>query len=274
MESLRSPFAVLAAGCLVAGCTFNSAGIAMPASGDSAYRADRAPAETAIPNDATGDSWRRDVVSAIEQHPARDASRTDGQLPKDTKPSKDTKSPQDIKPPKDLKLAPDSGGYKPVGTTELLAAWNGMQVKCIADDGSWNSTYIKILDNPTYAALVDGSITLAGATPDTKSWVGGKPSVTVIFDLNSCGLEDPGAGDNEWGSAGILIRGATLSGGQLVLSPGVTTADMDLLDVTASGDFEAGSDFAMADDSGLSSYPQLVPVVAALKQGILQAATK
>jgi hypothetical protein len=186
----------------------------------------------------------------------------------DTKPSPDVKPKPDLRPP-DLKPPPDLG-FKPVGTVDLLAVWAALQVPCVG--GPSGSSSIKPLDNLGYAAIVNGTITLAGAPADTKAWAGTKPCVTVIFDPNACGQEDPINGDGDWGSAGILIRGATLTGGMLLLAAGTGTGDMDFLDVTGSGAFEGGSDFAKPDDSQLASYPQLVGTVNALKQGILKAA--
>jgi hypothetical protein len=49
---------------------------------------------------------------------------------------------------------------------------------------------------------------------------------------------------------------------------------MDLIYVDCAGAFQYSTDFAGPDDAGLQpNYPQLVEVVAALKQGILQAAS-
>jgi hypothetical protein len=252
MLALAVPFALAATGCV-----FNRAGLAA---------GDRSWVERGL-SDGTAD-WPVDAAVSAEATVAD--ARRDGRRP-DGKPLADLRL-ADTKPAKDSQPWPDSAGFKPVGTTDLLAVWSSLKVKCIADDGSWNNTLIGPLDNLGYAAFVDGASTLAGATADTKSWAGSKPAVTVIFDPNACGQEDPINYDGEWGSAGLLIRGATLSAGKLVLAPGTTAADMDFLDVTASGAFESSSDFAGADDKGLAGYPQLAVVVTALEQGILQAA--
>lgn len=284
----RGVRSLLVLGLSLAGCTFDTRGI-LGATADARFRHDRggeggtqadAPelqdsTREAVAADSQTRDGKPDDASVLDAGPKPDAQPLpDLKLAADAKPVPDVKSKVDVKPKVDLKLPdlkppPDLGGFKPVGSAELLAVWGSLQVPCV---GGPSASSIKPLDSSTYAALVNGTTTLAAAPADTKAWVGSKPSVTVIFDPNACGQEDPINGDGDWGSAGILIRGATLVAGKLLLTTGTGTGDMDFLDVTASGAFEGGSDFAKPDDSQLASYPQLVATVNALKQGILQAA--
>lgn len=168
---------------------------------------------------------------------------------------------------------PDLGGYRPVTTSEIVAAWLAVKVPCIDQNGTTAGPDIDIIDTGSIT-LVDGAVTLQGAPADTKAWVGSLPSVTVVFDPNACGLEDPAVGDNSWGTAGLIIRGATIDGqGRLVLQPGVTVNDIDLTDVSGGGSFEGSKDFAKPDDSELVLHPQIVQPINAAKSKILEVAS-
>ena len=169
-------------------------------------------------------------------------------------------------------MPPDqSAAPKPVSVSGLIAGWSALKVPCIGDDGKAAGPDIGILDTPA-ASFVQGSVTLAGAPAQTISWVGGKNSVTVIWDPRSCGDENPLASDEEWTVAGLLVRGATLdSQGRLVLASTTGVKDVDFLDVSVKGAFEGSTDFAQADDSALGDTPQLVPTINAAKQGIIAA---
>ena len=245
---------MLAAGWIAASaaCVFQSGGIPLPAT--DAPRGDRPSVDQPVRLDLADSLPDYPVAPGDSTRDTRQADQRPDSLPKDSKP-------------------PDSKINKPVGAAELLAAWNGAQVKCIDDTGAWDNTYIKILDNSTWVTIVDGAVTLAAAAPDTKLWVGSKPTVTLVFNPNACGTEDAVNG-NQWDCAGILIRGATLTGATFLLSPSATTADMDLIYVDCAGAFLYATDFAGPEDAGLQpDHPQLVAVVAALKLGILQAAS-
>lgn len=126
-------------------------------------------------------------------------------------------------------------------------------VPCVDKNGQADGTQIPVADSAT-VQLFDGAVTLAGAASETTAWVGGKPAATVLFDINACDDEWPDGGG--WVSAGLLIRGASLVSGELMLSAGTTVKDMDLIDIYADGTYQ--SEFAEPDDSLLPTYPQLV----------------
>jgi hypothetical protein len=240
----------LAAGSV--GCVFDTSGVGLPLGGDA--RPD--PRLDALRSEAATVHPDGRIEGRVDEHrPGREAGS-------------DT-STRDSKP-----WAPDQGSFKPVTSSDLLATWNALKVDCVDNSGTATGAKVSLLDNSGWALLVDGAVTLSGAPQVTKAWVSGKPVVTVCFDPNSCGDENPRGRGKDWASAGILIRGATLGAGKLVLAPGTTTSDMDLINVTDKGVFEDNYDFAEPDDSKLTDTPQLVPTVTALKLGILQAATK
>ncbi|MCC6749660.1 MAG: hypothetical protein IT371_18485 [Deltaproteobacteria bacterium] len=163
---------------------------------------------------------------------------------------------------------PDSSVLKPIYAQALGQAFRNTKVPCIDNDGKKKGGDISIVDSAT-VTFVQGTVTLGSAPADTKAWVGGKSAVTIVWDINACGDEDPVEFDGSWTSVGLLVRGATLVSGQLVLAPGTTIADIDFLDVDSSG-IVSGQDFARPDDSELATnYLQLVEPVRAAKQGVL-----
>jgi len=206
------------------------------------------------------------LADASLDGPVPDTAPRDGEPPPDAEPLTDTE-PADAKPSPDTKPSP-----LPVTTQQVIAAFSSLKASCLTSSGNPAGPDIPIIDS-NLIGFFPGTTTLAGAPAATKNWVGSFSSVTVLFDPNSCGQEDPINNDGAWGSAGLLIRGASLDGqGRLVLEPWVTAKDMDFLDVTAAGAFESSSDFAKPNDSDLPLYPQLVPPVSAAKQAIIQLA--
>lgn len=206
----------------------------------------------------------------------RDSGKRDGK-PLDAKPLDhklaDQKKPLDLKPP-DLKPHADLYVYKPLTTSALSSALAVPKVACVDKNGVTQPGTIPIIDTAT-VTFVNGSVSLAGAPQDTKTWVGAKSSVTVIFDPNACdAIEDPIMNDSDWSSAGMLVRGATLDyQGRLVLAPGTTASDIDIIDVSPGGAFEGTSDFGKPDDSTISAHPQLVLPLSTAKATLIQAAT-
>lgn len=192
-----------------------------------------------------------------------DAPLPDSARPPDL-PSPDTLMP-DTSPPPDTAVV-----YKPLSAQSLGAALLAAQVPCVDRFGAPQGYSIPIVDS-SQVTYVNGSVTLSGAPTATKQWAGNGPSVTVLWDPNACDDEDPFQGDNSWGNAGLLIRGATLnSSGELVLATGTQPGDINTLDVLADGSFEA--EFALPDDSQLAAYPQLVNTVNEAKQVLLDTA--
>lgn len=243
-------------------CVFDRSGISANAQGDGsiAQEADLASHEGGLDRDL----GRADVP--VQPADVDGTPSLDGQGWPDLTPSPDL-TPPDIKPLPDNKPPPG-----PVTPQQVIAAFASLKASCLTSSGNPAGPDIPIIDS-NLIGFFPGTTTLAGAPAATKTWVGSSSSVTVLFDPNSCGQEDPINNDGAWGSAGLLIRGASLDGqGRLVLEPWVTAQDMDFLDVTGSGGFESSSDFAKPNDSDLPLYPQLVPPVNAAKQAIIQLA--
>jgi hypothetical protein len=138
-------------------------------------------------------------------------------------------------------------------------------VPCVDKNGTPDGKTIPIVD----AAMATFHDASSYSLPsDTKAWVGGKPAVAVQWDPNACGGEEK-PGDSNWDSAGLLVRGATLDGQQqLVLTPGATVADINLININADGTWQA--EFAKPDDSELiTDHKQLVNPVAKAKEIVI-----
>lgn len=146
---------------------------------------------------------------------------------------------------------------------ELLAALDAARVEAIGADGRDLGHTTGVIDY-SLMEIVDCSVTLADATADTVAWVSGLPCVTVIFSIHAEEDEDPVTGDGDWGSTGMLVRGVRLSGGTVEAPASLAVSDMDLLDVTGSGAFESGSDYATPLDTTLA--PSLVRPTARIKE--------
>lgn len=167
-------------------------------------------------------------------------------------------------------VVPDGGPVTPINVVSLGQAFVSTQVVCVDKSGKVYATTTAVADSAT-VKFFDGQVTLAGASQDTLSWVGGQTSVTVLYDLNACDDEAP-SGGAEWSSAGLLIRGATLdTSGDLVLAPGTTVADINLLDINTDGTLQG--EFVDPDDSLLYTYPQLVNPVNKAKELVVQLGT-
>lgn len=203
--------------------------------------------------------------------PKKDGAHLDSVVKKDAKPV-DTLAKKDAKPV-DLTVKADAKVYRPVSAQEILTEWWATLVPCVNQYGQAQGYNVGIIDS-NLCTMVNGTVTLAAAPASTKAWVGTLPSVTIVWDLAACAYEDPAAGDNEWASAGLLIRGATINAqGKLVLQPGVTVQDMDLIDVYSTGGFEGSIDFVLPTDAELHLHPQLVNTVNAAKAAIIKVAS-
>jgi hypothetical protein len=168
----------------------------------------------------------------------------------------------------DLGPLPDTGGSRPLTEAYLGQVFDAAQVDCVDKNGVDKGYSIPIVDSATLTFFA-GSVALAGAPADTLQWVGGNPAVVVLYNLNACDDEYPG--QSSWSSAGLLVRKAALDGlGRLVLQPGATVYDVNLIDILSDGTFQGSSDFAQPDDSKLPDTPQLVNPVGKAKQLLIQ----
>ena len=212
---------------------------------------DAAPPDVAVPDIAVPDVAVPDV--AVPDVAVPDVAVPDVALP-------------DLPPP-DQAWPPDKGAIVPISAATLGNAFANTQVQCVLYDGTVQSNTIPVADSAS-VSFFNGTVTLAGAGQPTISWVGGQPSVIVVWDPNACDWEDP-PGGTSWSSGGLLIRGATLNASnELVLAPGTTAQDINTLNVNSDGTFQV--DYFEPDDSKLSDFPQLVNPVTKAKELILQ----
>ncbi len=222
---------------------------------------ERAPAAD-LRHDAPADA-AADLIADGRRRGERSGDGSVDPMAVDAKKPVDAKLP-DQKKPVDAKTT----GFHPLTTAQLSTWWQKLKAPCLDDAGQPAGADVPVLDT-TLVTFFDGAITLAGAPVETQTWASGKSTVIIVWDLNSCGLEDPNALDNDWGTAGLLVRGASLDGlGQLVLPAGASAKDLDLLDVGGDGTYEA--EHGGADDAGVAK--QLLPTINAAKQGVLDAA--
>jgi hypothetical protein len=261
-----------------AGCIFDTGGV--PSTATDAGEIGPEVADLRLPDHAVSDRGLPDLVapdlpadlSGLDQA-APDQGLPDQMVPDQAAPDQglpdqvvpDQAAPDQMVP--DQTIAPDKGAIVPITASALGQAFVNTTVQCVTSDGQIQSSTIPVADSSS-VSFFNGTVTLAGAGQPTINWVGGLPSVIVVFNPNACDWEDP-AGYNEWGSGGLLVRGATLNGsGQLVLQPGLTTQDINTLNVNSDGTFQV--DYFEPDDSLLSTFPQLVNPVNQAKQLILQ----
>lgn len=225
--------AVLIAALWLAGCRFDSSGLAPD------------PLSTAKPDTALADLAAYD--GTLEAPP-----------------------PSDLPRPWDLPFVPDTDGSRPLTESHLGQVFNAATVPCVDASGQDKGYSIPIVDSAALTFVDAATVTLPGAPKDTLSWVGSLPAVTVIYDLNACDNEYPGRAS--WGSAGLLVRKATLDPlGRLVLQPDATVYDIDLIDVLNGGAYQGTEDFALPDDSRLAvDHKQLVNPVGKAKALIIQ----
>jgi hypothetical protein len=166
-------------------------------------------------------------------------------------------------------IVPDQPGVEivPVSAAALGQAFFNTKVPCVDKNGKADGSQIAVADSAT-VKLFDGKITMADAAAGTKAWVGGKPTATILFDINACDEEWPSG--TSWSSAGLLVRGASLVSGELKLSAGTTVKDINLLDIHGDGKWQ--NEFAKPDDSLLHTYPQLVNPTQKAKELVLKLA--
>jgi pentapeptide MXKDX repeat protein len=224
---------------------------------------DATPSDTMSPDTMSPDTMSPDTMSPDTMSP--DTMSPDTMSP-------DTMSPDtllaDLLLPRDSQV-PDGKTPIPLSPVTVGQTLITTTAPCVDQTGASAGADIIVVDSSSLS-FVNGSTTLAGAPAVTVAWVGGLPSVTVVFDPNACDLEDPGSNDSNWSSAGLLIRGATIQNGSLVLSSGTTVNDINLIDVHSNGTFEDADDFAGPDDSGLASYPQLAGPIDNIKRALIQ----
>lgn len=227
---------------VLAGCLFDPSGLPVADStggseGPSEAAAERAPTDRGVRDHAGAES----------------GPETSTDLPV-------TDAPPDL--PGDLpSVAPLSAAT--LGNAFLMAT-----VPCVDKAGALHPGSIPVADSAV-VDLHDGQVALAGADSATKSWVGGKPSVIIIFDVNACDNEAP-SGNAEWSTAGLLVRGASLDGlGRLLLDPAAAVTDVNAVDVNGDGTWQ--SEFCLPDDSQIpASYPQLLEPINKAKQLVIQ----
>lgn len=157
---------------------------------------------------------------------------------------------------------------KPISPTALGQAWYAATVPCVDANGVSDGTMIKVADSASVGFMV-GSAALTGASAATLAWVGGKPVVSIGWNPNACGPYEFTPTDVEFSSAGMLVRGAQLdTNGDILLSVGTTTADLNFVNATSNGTFQ--NELFLPDDSELVQYPHLVNPVNKAKQIIIQ----
>lgn len=234
-------------GALLASCVFDAAGI----DPDDAARLDT---DATTGSEVLGEAVPADDApadrSTVEGAPAPDGP---GSAPPDQRPLDQTP-------------LPNQGSPTPLSSVALGQALAAAKVPCVTSSGSSTSAQIPIVDSAKLTYF-SASVTLAGAASDTLAWVGGKPSITILWDPNACGPEEK-PGDTNWDTAGLLIRGATLDAkGALLLAPKTTVKAINLVNIEGNGAWQ--DDVAKPDDSGLSGLPQLVNPVNLAKQIIV-----
>ena len=207
------------------GCVFNAAGL------------EKAP-----------DLGRADAVADLA--PSREG--TDGAPPVDRTAERTESSVTPDRSWQDRRA--DTGVPSPVSNVALGFAYSTTTVACVMADGKTPGTTFTVAESAT-VWFHDGTVPLAANDPATVGWVGGLPSVVVVYDPKACDpAEYPGGA--AWGSAGILVRKASLQNGMLLLQAGVTLADMNIIDVNSDGTWQ--SDVFGTADATLSDYPQLI----------------
>lgn len=177
-----------------------------------------------------------------------------------------------------IDVVPDAYQFDPVSLDMIETKLQTTTVDCIDDDGQGvdsdhdsktDQVYLyNDLETLALFSSLSGTIAI-----ETTNWLGGSSYVVVLFNPNACGDENPfNATSNDLFSTGIMIRSATLVNGKLQLAPGTALADMNFINVEINGSFE--NEFLGANDSDLSSYPQLEPMVNGMKSLILDLASK
>jgi len=170
----------------------------------------------------------------------------------------------------------DAAPPVPVSSSNLGDAWAAALVPCILDDGSEDPIMgdIPVVDS-NVVRFFDGELALAGAPADTVAWAGGRPTVTILWDPNSCGDEAPGSSSMTWDSAGFLVRGASLVDGAFLGEPGLGTDDINMIDANSNGTWGTSvqtADYFAPDDSELATYPNFVQSVARAKDVLVSVA--
>lgn len=220
------------------------------------------------PADAAADDAGDDAAADAPSDGARPTDLGEDVLA-DSWPAGDL-APSDLVPV-DLASNPKSDAPTPIAIdlAALSQQLSIREVPCVLADGTNTGTPQKLAD--TNKASYCAWSTLKGSLPaQTLQWVGVGSAAAVVWDLNACDDEDwQNSADDDWATAGLVIRGATIStSGQLLLAPGTTFADMNLVDLSAGCGWE-GDDFGPLDQ-GLP--PNLVEPVEGMKRLLIDLA--
>jgi hypothetical protein len=254
---------------LVGACTFDGSGLMQPRSLqlDSGSLVD-----AAAPSLSTNDSSPDDQLladSTLDNRTAQDLHCDAGIATDDARGDAQNDAPPDAALPVDaegdLSIVTDaSSSAAPVPLTpgDLAEAFGAARVDCVLADGSLSGELIGIVDS-TAVQIATAEATLAGAPIAITSWVSGTPAALVIWDPNGCDREN-------WVSAGLLIRGAAVDAqGALLLAPETDETDLNMMNVTSAGAFQA--DWAGSPDD-LSGQHELALPVQTAKQLIISLA--
>ena len=167
-----------------------------------------------------------------------------------------------------------------VSAEALAEAFAELRVSCVDHHGEDLGTTMPIVDRPT-VSFVDGMQALANAPAPTRDWLGDLSAVIVVWDPNACDREY--TFDQQWDWAGLVVRGASLTDGRLLLPQKLSSEDINAIDVDSSGRYQAcapcrdwsgDGDFAGPDDSLLGDFPHLQLTIEHAKRTLVALSTQ
>lgn len=128
---------------------------------------------------------------------------------------------------------------------EMLLALQAAEARSIDHLGVDWGVMTPVLDTPLLE-IIDCERTLLGAPADLRSWVGGLPCITIIFDINAYDELDPTGLDDDWSSVGMVVRGVRLETSHarelVIVEPELASEDLDIIDVLPTGAFQSDED--------------------------------